>query len=127
MSTTHALQAARAGDPRWAAVAGRARAAGGPLVYAPKTTGVSCRPSAASRQPKRESVVFYSMPDAAEAAGFRACRRCRPKDAPWQDPALERVRRTCALIDRALEEGEDGPPSLGELAAKLGTGPHHLL
>src|SRR5579885_3295322 len=99
-------------DPRWAAVATRDAAADGRFVFAVKTTGVYCRPSCPSRQPRRENVVFYRVPEAAEAAGYRACKRCRPKDARASDPALRKVRRVCARIDEALLAGESGPPAL---------------
>lgn len=114
-------------DPRWAAVVRRDRTADGTFVYAVKTTGVYCRPSCASRGAKRQNVVFYRNPEAAEAAGYRACKRCRPKARPGDDPALKRVQRACALIDQVLEDGESGPPALGMLARAVGSSPHHLL
>jgi len=114
-------------DPRWIAVISRDPAADGTFVYAVKTTGVYCRPSCASRPAKRQNVVFYRAPEGAEAAGYRACKRCRPKAAASDDPALQRVRRACAAIDKALEEGESGPPALSPLARAVGTSPHHLL
>lgn len=51
----------------------------GVFFYAVKTTGVYCRPSCKSRTPKREHVTFHTSALAAEAAGFRPCKRCRPK------------------------------------------------
>lgn len=114
-------------DPRWIAVTSRDPAADGTFVYAVKTTGVYCRPSCASRSAKRQNVVFYRAPEAAEAAGYRPCKRCRPTAAAADDPALQRVRRACAAIDKALEEGESGPPALAPLARAVGTSPHHLL
>ena len=41
------------------------------------TTGIYCRPSCAGR-PHRKNVRFHPTAAAAEAAGFRACKRCRP-------------------------------------------------
>jgi len=114
-------------DPRWTAVATRDAAADGRFVFAVKTTGVYCRPSCASRRPRRENAAFYRSPEAAEAAGYRACKRCRPKDARESDPALQKVRRASALIDEALLEGESGPPALAALARQVATSPHHLL
>ena len=114
-------------DPRWTAVAARDAAADGRFVFAVKTTGIYCRPSCSSRQPKRKNVVFYRAPEAAEAAGYRACKRCRPKDTRASDPALQKVRRASALIDEALREGESGPPALAALAKEVATSPHHLL
>src|SRR5437016_9818547 len=114
-------------DPRWTAVTARDAAADGRFVFAVKTTGVYCRPSCMSRRARRENVVFYRAPEVAEAAGYRACKRCRPKDTTRSDPAVLKVRRVSALIDQALLEGESGPPALASLAAEVSTSPHHLL
>ena len=46
------------------------------------TTGIYCRPSCPAQTPKRENVRFYPCAAAAVAAGFRACKRCRPEAAP---------------------------------------------
>ncbi|MGQ0641078.1 MAG: Ada metal-binding domain-containing protein [Gemmatimonadaceae bacterium] len=62
----------------WAAVESRDARYDGIFVYAVRTSGVYCRPSCASR-PHRANVTFYSTTSAAEAAGFRACRRCNPE------------------------------------------------
>ena len=70
-------------EERWAAVAGRDRNADGMFFYAVETTGVYCRPSCPGR-PKRENVTFHASCEDAERAGFRACMRCRPKEAPNQ-------------------------------------------
>lgn len=66
-------------DGRWAAVAGRDAAADGRFVYGVRTTGVYCRPSCPSRRPLRANATFHPTPAAAEAAGFRPCRRCHPE------------------------------------------------
>jgi AraC family transcriptional regulator of adaptative response / DNA-3-methyladenine glycosylase II len=54
----------------------------GRFVVAVTSTGVYCRPSCPSRTPRRENVRFFRVAAAAEAAGFRACRRCRPDVGP---------------------------------------------
>jgi AraC family transcriptional regulator of adaptative response/methylated-DNA-[protein]-cysteine methyltransferase len=110
---------------RWEAVSGRAAAADGAFVYAVRTTGVYCRPSCASRRPLRQNVEFFDLPEAAERAGYRACRRCRPQLVAAADPAIARVRQACAAIDAALE-AEDGPPALAGLAELVGLSPFHL-
>ncbi|MGH7711712.1 MAG: Ada metal-binding domain-containing protein [Gemmatimonadaceae bacterium] len=61
----------------WAAVANRDRRFDGAFVYAVRTTGVYCRPSCPSRRPHRANVIFYRTRSSAEAAGFRACLRCK--------------------------------------------------
>ena len=75
MSTTYKTDAAR-----WRAFETRDPAARGQFYCAVKTTGVYCHPTCAGR-PKRENVSFFETQKAAEKAGYRACRRCRP-DAP---------------------------------------------
>lgn len=110
----------------WNAVAGRSRAADGAFVYAVSTTGIYCRPSCPSKRPRRENVQFFPLPEAAEQAGYRACRRCHPEQLPATDPAAERVRRACRMIDVALAEGEGGAPSLAALGAAVGVSAHQL-
>jgi class 3 adenylate cyclase len=68
-------------EARWAAVRGRDLRADGLVYYAVRTTGVYCRPICPARRPRRENVLFFSSCEAAEAAGYRACRICRPKGA----------------------------------------------
>ncbi|MBI1207595.1 MAG: hypothetical protein GC191_09950 [Azospirillum sp.] len=63
---------------RWAAVLRHDPAADGSFFYAVRTTGVYCRPSCTARTPRRDNVSFYLSPAAAEAAGFRPCKRCHP-------------------------------------------------
>lgn len=110
----------------WQSVLDRDAGADGRFVYAVTSTGIYCRPSCASRRPKRTNVRFYGLPEAAEQAGFRACKRCRPRDEAAGDPQLARVREACQVIARQLEDGFDGPPSLDDLAAAVGGSPHHL-
>lgn len=64
-------------DERWAAVVRRDPAADGVFYVAVKTTGIYCRPVCPSR-PLRKNVSFHATPVEAEAAGFRACKRCKP-------------------------------------------------
>ncbi len=52
------------------------------FYYGVVTTGVFCRPSCGSRLPQRANVRFFGTAAEAEAAGFRACKRCRPAVAP---------------------------------------------
>ena len=69
-------------EDRWAAVIRRDPYADGAFYYAVRTTGVYCRPSCAARPARRENVSFHESCEAAERAGFRPCKRCRPnKDA----------------------------------------------
>lgn len=64
-------------EARWAAIVARDGEARG-FVCAVVTTGIYCRPGCPARTPLRRNVRFYAMPADAAAAGFRACKRCRP-------------------------------------------------
>ena len=67
-------------DARWEAFTARDAAADGRFVAAVTSTGIYCRPTCQARKPKRENVRFYETSAEAEAAGFRACKRCRPDE-----------------------------------------------
>ena len=76
-------------DAAWQAVEARDPRADGRFVLAVRTTGIYCRPVCPARRPRRENVTFFPGPDAAEAAGYRACLRCRPRGGPtrrWPGP-----------------------------------------
>lgn len=105
-------------DRRWQAVAGRDRSADGTFYYAVRSTGVFCRPGCPSRRPSRAQVEFFDLPSQAIDAGYRACRRCRPDEAPADTALVERAR---ALIDTS-----DEAPRLDELAAAAGVSASHL-
>jgi AraC family transcriptional regulator of adaptative response/methylated-DNA-[protein]-cysteine methyltransferase len=119
--TPEQRRAARtASDPRWLSVMARDAAADGRFVYAVRTTGVYCKPSCASRRARPENVDFYPTTAAAEAAGFRACRRCRP-DRPQTDTRADLVTALCRYIEAA-----ETPPTLDALARRAGMSPFHL-
>jgi AraC family transcriptional regulator, regulatory protein of adaptative response / methylated-DNA-[protein]-cysteine methyltransferase len=92
---------------RWHAVLARDRRFDGAFVYAVRSTGIYCRPSCASRRPRRTQVTFFPIPEAAEREGFRACRRCHPADAPGADA-------TVALVREAAREIAAGTSPRGE-------------
>lgn len=83
---------------RWQAVMARDRRFDGAFVYAVRSTGIYCRPSCASRRPRRTQVTFFPIPEAAEREGFRACRRCHPAAANGSDPIVTLVREACQAI-----------------------------
>ncbi len=91
------------------------------FVYAVRSTGIYCRPSCASRRPRRAQVAFFPIPEAAEREGFRACRRCHPGAVHGADPAVALVREACRALD-----GSDSP-KIDSLAQRLGQRPHGLL
>lgn len=90
----------------------------GQFVYAVKSTGIFCRPSCAA-QPRPENISFFESPSLAQAAGYRACRRCRPQAATAETRA-QLVRRLLRLID------EEPARDLDELATELAVSPRHL-
>lgn len=108
-------------DPRWTQLVNRDRSADGSFVYAVTTTGVYCRPACPSRLAKPQNVRFYNTCAAAEAAGFRACRRCRPNEAS----AIERQANLIAEACRKIAEAEE-LPRLDALAAAAGMSPFHF-
>ena len=93
----------------------------GDFLYAVTTMGVYCRPSCPSPRPLRQNVRFYADWAAAEAGGFRACKRCDPKG--------ERAAIARAVVSDACEfiEAADAPPSLDTLAARSGYSRFHFL
>ncbi len=109
-------------ETRWRAVEGRDADFDGVIFYGVRSTGVYCKPSCASRRPRREQVTFFGTQNEAESAGFRPCRRCRPRLMRGRDPNLETVERACRLIEAS---GADAP-RLAELGAELGVSQYHL-
>ena len=89
------------------------------------STGIFCRPSCPARTPKRANVRFYATAAAAQAAGFRACRRCRPDTAPgspeW-DVRGDLVGRAMRLIADGLVDRE----GVGGLARRMAVSERHL-
>jgi AraC family transcriptional regulator of adaptative response/methylated-DNA-[protein]-cysteine methyltransferase len=93
----------------------------GAFVYAVRSTGVYCRPSCPSRRPNARQILFFVQPDAAEKAGFRACRRCHPRQAR-NNPQADLIRRVCSEIEAETE----GTVSLRRLAERTGLSATHL-
>jgi AraC family transcriptional regulator, regulatory protein of adaptative response / methylated-DNA-[protein]-cysteine methyltransferase len=130
-NSVHRRPRSSPGGTQWNAVASRDERADGRFVYAVRSTGIYCRPSCPSRKPRREQVVFFSLPEAAEQEGFRACLRCRPRSAPLRDPRVEAVARVCREIDqRLLADSGDGATNqrltLARLGSSAGMSPHQL-
>lgn len=108
-------------DDAWRAVVDRDATLAHAFVYAVRTTGVYCRAGCASRRPKRENVTFFPTPDAAETAGYRACKRCRPRGL--RPPAAVRsVQAAQAYLDEHLDE----TVTLDRLAEVVHVSPFHL-
>jgi len=97
----------------------------GRFFTAVKTTGIYCRPVCPVQQPLSKNVSFYPTAAAAEAAGYRPCRRCRPETAPFC-PAWKGTKST---VERALKlicEGALDDGSVEQMANRLGIGCRHL-
>jgi AraC family transcriptional regulator of adaptative response/methylated-DNA-[protein]-cysteine methyltransferase len=109
---------APAEDARWEIIAGRQR---GDFFYGVITMGVFCRPGCPSPRPLREHVRFFASAGEAEAAGFRACRRCDP-NGTRAGLARAVVADACAHI-----EASEAIPSLQALAARAGFSRFHFL
>ena len=107
-------------DEMWRAVENRDASFDEKFVVAVRTTGIYCRPSCPSRHPKRENVTFYPTPEGAEAAGYRACLRCKPKER--DAPQLAWVKRACEYIRKNQEE----KVTLDDLAAEVDVSAAHL-
>ncbi len=102
----------------WQAVQDRDVSYSGKFVLGVRSTHIYCRPGCPARLPKRENVVFFAQCDQAEAAGFRPCKRCQPRQA--LEPQAQMVTEACRLLDEA------GPLPLAELGRRLGVSPWHL-
>ena len=89
----------------WQQVLARDASADGQFVYAVKSTHIFCRPSCPSRRPTRKNVTFFPSPAAAEAAGYRACKRCDPSLAtPRPDPQAEALATVTSYLTQHATE-----------------------
>jgi len=115
LDTERLWGAVESGDPRF----------DGWFFVGVRTTGIYCRPSCPARTPKRENVRLFPTAAAAQAAGLRACMRCRPDATPgspeW-DSRADLVGRAMRLIADGVvdRDGVEG------LARRLGYAPRHV-
>ena len=100
------------------AFARRDEAQDGRFVVAVTSTGIYCRPSCPARRPQPEHCAFFDTGEAAQAAGFRPCKRCRPDEAARDEAA---VAQALALLD-----GADRALPLAQLAGAVGYSPSHF-
>jgi len=105
----------------WEAVVARDAGRDGEFVFAVSTTGVYCRPSCPARRPRRENVRFFSRPEHAEHAGYRACLRCRPKSFSGNTQS-DGVKAICRFIEQHLDE----PLTLARLGKEFRQSPFHF-
>jgi AraC family transcriptional regulator of adaptative response / DNA-3-methyladenine glycosylase II len=112
-------------DRCYRALASRDSRFDGRFFVGVRTTGVYCRPVCPAPRPKARNVDFYPCAAAAEEAGFRPCRRCRPETAPgtpaWCGTSATVTRALRLIGDGAMESG-----GVEDLATRLGVGARHL-
>ena len=121
-STTTDENTGLADGEMWEAVQTRDPLADGRFVYGVRSTGIYCRPTCPSRRPSPHRVDFFPRAVDAEAAGFRACKRCLPDQA---SPSAGLVRQVCKYIQDRSDHIESAP-TLAELGRAIGTSPSHL-
>ncbi|KAH6844742.1 metal binding domain of Ada-domain-containing protein [Chaetomium sp. MPI-CAGE-AT-0009] len=108
---------------RWRALETRNPLAASAFLYGVKTTHIYCRPTCPSRLARKANVVFFDSTTEAEAAGFRACKRCKPSQTDFEHQARHKkaVREACELIDAA-----GGALTLETLAGSVGLSPRYF-
>src|SRR5467141_444073 len=84
----------------WEAVLSKDAASDGRFVFAVKSTMIYCKPSCPSRRAARERVQFFELPVQAEAEGYRACLRSKPRDVSVKSPQVIMVERACRLLEQ---------------------------
>jgi AraC family transcriptional regulator of adaptative response/methylated-DNA-[protein]-cysteine methyltransferase len=111
-------------EARYKALVARDATCDGEFFYGVRTTGVFCKPSCGARTPKRENVSFHASVNDAMAAGFRACKRCRPDEL---DSTLHAdvITAVCRTIDDAVAT-DHAAPTLAALSVRAGFSPFHL-
>ena len=109
-------------DASWEALLRRDASLDGRLFVGVLTTGVYCRLTCPARRPLRKNVRFFATPADAEAAGLRACLRCRPLASVGSDPNAERIHAICRFIDESNGEGL----ALADLAERAGLSSFHF-
>jgi AraC family transcriptional regulator of adaptative response/methylated-DNA-[protein]-cysteine methyltransferase len=107
-------------EGRWAAVQNRDISADGRFVYAVASTRIYCRPSCPSRRPHRRHVQFFHSPAEAEAEGYRACRRCQPREP--ETAVGRRIRAAQTYLEQHLDE----TVTLERLGREVRMSPYHL-
>jgi AraC family transcriptional regulator, regulatory protein of adaptative response / methylated-DNA-[protein]-cysteine methyltransferase len=104
---------------QWQQVLERDSKADGQFVYAVKSTKIYCKPSCASRRPTRKQVSFFPTPALAEAAGYRACKRCEPERTELKaDPQAGAI----AAVTEYLKDHAEERTRLSDVAKATGVG-----
>ena len=106
-------------EQQYAAASSRDARFDGVFFTAVRTTGIYCRPSCPAMTPRRENVVFYPTAAAAQQAGFRACKRCRPDASPGS-PEWNVRSDVAGRAMRLIADGVVDRSGVSGLAASLG-------
>jgi AraC family transcriptional regulator of adaptative response / DNA-3-methyladenine glycosylase II len=112
-------------DARYDALSARDPRFDGVFFVGVSTTGIYCRPICPARTPGRSRCTFYDTPARAEAAGFRACFRCRPELAPG-NADVDAVDQLVAAAAQRIAEGALNEAGVDDLGAELGVSGRHL-
>lgn len=112
-------------DACYRAVSGRDARFDGWFITAVRTTGIYCRPSCPAATPKRGNVEFHRTAASAQAAGFRACKRCRPDASPGS-PEWNARGDTVAGAMRLIADGVVDREGVEGLARRLGYSSRHV-
>lgn len=109
----------------WQAIYSRDQRFDGRFFAAAASTGLYCRNICPVPFAKPKNIVLFACAAAAEAAGFRPCRRCQPQAAPgtpaWVGSSAVVSRAFRLILEGALNDG-----NVDQLAARLGIGSRHL-
>ncbi len=108
-------------DRCWQALCERDASFDGHFVFAVHSTRIFCRPSCPARRPRRDGVSFFQHISEAQAAGFRACRRCSPHGMSLAEELDGLVIAACRLLDESTQ-----PMTLDQLAGRIGLSSSHL-
>jgi methylphosphotriester-DNA--protein-cysteine methyltransferase len=120
MSMVTTATASLSRDEMWRAFIGKDARYDGRFYTAVRTTGIFCRPSCTCRKPRPDNVEYFSSREAAQGAGYRPCKRCRPELAGG---AAEADRRFAARTLDVMRARLDEPLTLDALAAALAASP----
>lgn len=108
-------------DEMWEAVIQNNKAYDGHFFYAVKTTGIVCRPSCKSKDPKRENVCYFFHLAHAFDQGFRSCKRCCPNlIGPTNEEEV--VNNAVKIIEKKYMTHL----TLKKLASEVGVSPYHF-
>ena len=108
-------------DTRWNAVCKNSSDADGLFYYAVITTGIYCRPSCRSKLPNRDNVEYFMSCNDAEAAGYRACKRCKPTALSKVKEIEQKIIDACRIIEQS-----ETSIKLEKLATQVHLSPYHF-